>query len=113
MTARLKQWGRGWPGAFPSAPRSHMARRALVENLESRRLLVAYVLTDLGPLGGPEGGSVGLNDHGHAVLNVDVNPDPNIALVHTILYDGSKRVDLGTLGGGDTYAKGINAADQI
>src|SRR4051812_12924462 len=96
--------------------RSRRARRPGVEVLEGRALLTS--ITDLGMLQHPwTDGAFGINDAGQvAGTNAakNTNPDrPAPYVYNAYLYSGWQPIDLGTLGGPDSFATGINDTGQV
>jgi probable HAF family extracellular repeat protein len=64
-----------------------------------------YTITDLGPLIFPTAINASGQVVGYAVLPSNVS--------HAFLYSGGTMIDLGTLGGSQSSAQGINASGQI
>jgi probable HAF family extracellular repeat protein len=89
-----------------SAQSQHRRRPAPVsaEQLEDRRLLSTYTLTDLGPLGGLSGRALDINDAGQIV---------GVAGNHAFLWQGGVSTDLGTPGGATSQANGINSLGNM
>jgi len=78
---------------------------------------IRYSVTDVGSLGAAEiGGTIGsfgtaINASGE--LTGYSFYDANNSLSHAFLYDGSKMIDLGDLGGGFSWGYGINDLGQV
>jgi probable HAF family extracellular repeat protein len=80
-------------------------------------------MTDLGTFGGPSGEASYLNSRGHLVGAVDTtDPDPYQAdfcgngtgrICHGAIWMNRKMIDVGTLGGNNSFATGINSLDQV
>jgi len=86
------------------------ARQLCAEPLEERCLL-SYSITDLGALSG-NGSSQpwAVNSSGQVVGGAQIFPGGN---VHAFLYSDGGMIDLGTLGGSDSYAYALNASGQV
>lgn len=75
-------------------------------------------MTDLGTLGGWESSAAfGINNSGQAVgivSNSTYDPDQNIVIntEHAFLYSNGLMIDLGTLGGTNSWAWGVNDSGQ-
>ena len=67
-----------------------------------------FTIDDLGPLSGQIRNSVG-NASGQSV-GYSVNADGQ---THAVIYSGETRTDLGTLGGANSYALGINSSGLV
>lgn len=79
----------------------------------------AYRAVDLGTLGGPTAGGIGINASGWVVGDSDIavpaaTPGAGAKRPrHAFLWDGKTMQDLGTLGGSTSIALNINASGQI
>jgi len=75
------------------------------------------VMTDLGTLGGPDSYAYGINNSGQIVGDADttvlIPGNGNQHYSHAFLYSGGSMTDLGTLGGPESAALGINASGQV
>jgi probable HAF family extracellular repeat protein len=80
-----------------------------VEILEGRWLPSAYVVTDLGTLGGRTSQAIGISPSGLIVGDAE-----NAAHeTHAFLYQAGVMTDLGTLGGTGSVAYAVNDAGQV
>jgi probable HAF family extracellular repeat protein len=80
-------------------------------------------MTDLGTFGGPSGEASYLNIRADLVGAVDTtDPDPYQAdfcgngtgrICHGAIWMNGKMIDVGTLGGNNSFATGINSLDQV
>ena len=77
----------------------------------------AYIITDLGTLGGTLSVAYGINDSGQVTGNSNIIGD---AATHAFLWKptvpngtSGAMIDLGTLGGTDSYGQGINDSGQV
>jgi probable HAF family extracellular repeat protein len=73
---------------------------------------------ELGTLGGPGSGAVGVNDAGQVAGNADTAKFESGNGVthyyqHAVLWKDGKIADLGTLGGLESYAAAINSSGQV
>ncbi len=68
---------------------------------------VAYTVVDVGPLPGGAGGPI-MNNSGQAVGYSNTTGQA----IHAVIYNRSDLVDLGTLGGQNSYAFSINSTGQ-
>src|ERR1700732_4627816 len=73
---------------------------------QSARAQSKYTITDLGTTLGPSIAD-GINNSGQ-VVGVSYTATANSTIPHAFLYSGGKLLDLGTLGGSDSSASGIN-----
>ncbi|MGB7323643.1 MAG: hypothetical protein WBD31_02140, partial [Rubripirellula sp.] len=70
----------------------------------------AYVVTDLGTLGGTSSYGYGINNSGQVTGAANTTGD---AAQHASLYNGTSMQDLGALGGTSSYGYGINNSGQV
>jgi len=75
------------------------------------------VLQDLGTLGGTDSCALYINERGEATgqsfTNSVINPVTGLPTMHPFVWDGSRMVDLGTLGGTLATAGDINNRGQV
>lgn len=76
-------------------------------------------MRDLGTLGGRQSFAFAINNAGQVAgysqttIIPDTNPFNDPAPYHAFLYSGGKMTDLGTLGGANSYAYGINNGGHV
>ena len=83
--------------------------RLPIEALEGRQLLSAYILTDLGTLGGTASRAFGINDAGQVVGQANLTGD---TAQHAFLYTNGSMRDLLSLSGTDSSGAAVNDAGQ-
>ena len=82
--------------------------RLQLEVLEDR-LAPAYVITDLGTLGGQTSQAIGISPSGLVVGAAETSAHET----HAFLYQAGVMTDLGTLGGTESVAYAVNDAGQV
>jgi probable HAF family extracellular repeat protein len=81
----------------------------IVEQLEGRRLLTTYSLTDLGTLGGGIAYPLDINEAGQVAGYSSTAAGQQ----HAFLWEDGVMTDLGTLGGAHSSAGGLNDVGQL
>src|SRR4051794_33209053 len=107
---RLKGRHQGRPapiGNRKSAIGNRQALRRAIESLESRTLFATYNIVDIGPLGDPD---MAINATGQIAVTTDPAQD---GVRRANRFAGGTLTDIGTFGGPEALANGINASGNV